>query len=247
MYLDRVALQVENVFKSFGSLQALHDVSLHARKGEIVGILGPNAAGKTTLLRIISGIIKPDAGRIVIHNVDLSKHPREAKQHIGIVPEGAGLIDKLTPREYFQFIGGIYGISKQEFALRIREVTKLFDIAHLQDSLIEGLSKGQKQKIAIASAFLHSPSILLLDEPTANLDIESQIRVRQLFVQYAKHRRNTILIASHVLANIEGVCDRVYIIGKGRILYEGRVEDLLSRGKGSLENAYVQIMRGSEG
>ena len=193
-------------------------------------------------MRIISGIIKPDTGRIIIHNIDLERNPRTAKQHIGIVPEGAGLIDKLTPREYFQFIGGIYGIPKYEFSERLQEIATSFDLQDIQNSLIEGLSKGQKQKVAIASAFLHLPSILLLDEPTANLDIEAQIRVRRLFVQYAKQHGNTILIASHILANIEGICDRVYIIGEGRILYEGRVEDLLNKGEGSLEKAYVQIM-----
>ncbi len=243
MYSGRISLRVEKVYKTFGSLKALYDVSLHARKGEIVGILGPNAAGKTTLLRIIAGIIKADSGRVLIHNTDLDRNPQEAKRHIGIVPEGAGLIDKLTPKEYFQFIGGIYGISKYDFSTRYREVVELFDLGAIQDALIEGLSKGQKQKVAIASAFLHSPSILLLDEPTANLDIEAQIQVRKLFVQYAKQYGNTLLIASHILANIEGICDRVYIIGNGRILYEGKVEELIFEGKGSLERAYVHIMR----
>ena len=233
-------VQVKNVTKSFQRVKALENVSFSLEKGEVVGLLGPNAAGKTTLLRIMSGVSKPDEGDVLVFGHSITAHPRQAKSMLGFLPEGTAVYEKLSVLEYLEFIGGLRNLPVKQVHSVAETLLKRFSLWDSQHTLIEHLSKGQKQKVALIAILLHDPQLLLLDEPMANLDVVAQ-RIVKTLIQELKREQRVILIASHLLENLSQLCNRIIAINQGRILFDGVLDEFKDVGGGSLEQAYLKV------
>ena len=231
-------LHLTDVSKSFGEVNAIEHVSLDIKNCSVIGLVGGNGAGKTTLLRMMAGIYKPTTGRVYLkdgQNVD------QMRSLLGVVPESTGLYSKLTAWENIRFHSRIHGIDDSIAWSRTIKFAELLD---MQDSLhryTEGFSRGMKQKTALLRALAHGPSILLLDEPTAGLDVTSARIVRKL-VQRLKDEGGTVIYSTHHLAEAEQVCDRIIIVHNGTIRADGKPEELLKlTNTQSLEEAYVSL------
>ncbi|MGB1955711.1 MAG: ABC transporter ATP-binding protein [Candidatus Poseidoniaceae archaeon] len=231
-------LHLTDVSKSFGEVNAIEHVSLDIKNRSVIGLVGGNGAGKTTLLRMMAGIYKPTTGRVYLkdgQNVD------QMRSLLGVVPESTGLYSKLTAWENIRFHSRIHGIDDSIAWSRTIKFAELLD---MQDSLhryTEGFSRGMKQKTALLRALAHGPSILLLDEPTAGLDVTSARIVRKL-VQRLKDEGGTVIYSTHHLAEAEQVCDRIIIVHNGTIRADGKPEELLKlTNTQSLEEAYVSL------
>ncbi len=234
-------IRVLGVEKRYGSFQALHRLDLHVRPGEVFGFLGPNGAGKTTTIRMFAGVLTPTAGRIVIDGVDLAADPVESKRRVGYVPDRPYLYDKLTAREFLKFIGRIYGMDAATIARRadgLLEENQLLDRA---DELIEAYSHGMKQRLVLASALLHDPKALIVDEPMVGLDPHGARRIKALFRRLADEGR-TVFLSTHSLDVAEEVCDRVGILYRGRLVALGTVAEMRQgRSGANLEEVFLQI------
>ncbi len=212
-----------------GGLVALDGVSFSVYRGEILGLLGPNGAGKTTTIRIITGYLTPDQGDVEVEGISVTKDPARAKARIGYMPEILPFYPELTVKEYLAFRAGIKGIPSREVKKEIERVLSLAFIEDVAGRLIAGLSKGYRQRLGFADALLGNPPVLLLDEPTIGLDPNQTVRFRQVLRDLRGD--HTILFSSHILAEVEAVCDRVVIIDRGRIVAQGDKEDLLGEGR----------------
>ena len=213
-----VCLDVKNVKKRYGKIEALRGVSFAVSKGEIFGLLGPNGAGKTTLLKILSGITKPDEGTVNFLGVDVIREPIKIRERIGIVPEVESVPSYLTPQEYLDLICSIRG--------KKSDVKKYLDYFSLpNDRLARDLSKGMRQKLMIAAAVIHEPQALLLDEPLINLDPSVQKDVISLIKNFAE-KGGTVILATHIVPLAQKICDRVAIMNKGKIARVLSVEDV---------------------
>ena len=224
-------IRVNNLTKYYGNRLAVDDISFNIEKGEIVGFLGPNAAGKTTTMRILTGFLMPTRGDVSVAGHDILSHSLEARQHIGYLPETMPLYTDMTVRSYFDFLARLRGLDKTRIKTRIEEVV---DICHLEeyiDVIIGKLSKGFRQRVGVAQAIIHEPEVLILDEPTIGIDPIQVAMTRQLIKELGKE--STILLSTHILPEVSVTCERVIIIHEGRIVAEDRIENLSSRISGS--------------
>ena len=224
-------IRVENLTKYYGKHLAVDNISFNVERGEVVGFLGPNAAGKTTTMRILTGFLAPTRGEVWVAGYDMSEHSLEARQHIGYFPEAMPLYTDMTVRSYLDFSSRLRGLDKNRVKTRIDEVV---DICHLEeyvDVLIGKLSKGFKQRVGVAQAIIHEPEVLILDEPTIGIDPIQVAMTRQLINELGKER--TILLSTHILSEVSVICERVIIINEGRIVAEDRIENLSSLISGS--------------
>ena len=215
-----MSLKVKNISKSFGSQKALNDVSFEIKKGEIVGFLGPNGAGKSTMMKILTTYSKADKGQAFVNEYDVLTQPREVQKSIGYLPEHNPLYKDMYVKEYLAFNAAIYKISKKRISSVI-EQTGLSPEAHKK---IGELSKGYQQSVGLASALLHDPEVLILDEPTTGLDPNQLIEIRKLIKQFSQ--KKTILLSTHIMKEVEAVCDRVLIINKGQLVADKKLADL---------------------
>lgn len=240
-------IAARNLSKSYGKTRAVDDVSLFVDSGEIVGFLGPNGAGKTTTLKMLTGLLKPDSGQIAICGNDLSARPDEAKANIGYVPDIPQLYDKLTPIEFFEFIADVFKIPSDTAKRRIEDLVALFNLHEYRNNLITSLSHGNKQKVSLASAVLHRPEVLLLDEPTGGLDPRAARKVKDIIIEMARSGA-AVLFSTHILEIAENICHRIYIINKGKIVSEGRTSDIKQsvESGSSLEELFIELTGGSE-
>jgi len=218
-------IRVEGLVKRYGSFTAVDDVSLDVAPGEIHGFLGPNGAGKTTSIRIIAGLLKPTAGRVVINGHDLAKEPEAAKASLGFIPDRPFIYEKLTGREFLRFHGGLYGMDADAIEKRADEVLELFELGRWQGELVESFSHGMKQRLVMCAAFLHRPRAVLVDEPMVGLDPRGARLIKDVF-RVMSERGVAILMSTHTLEVAEEMCDRIAIILKGRIIARGTVEEL---------------------
>jgi ABC-2 type transport system ATP-binding protein len=235
-----VTVEVEGVTRRFGARTAVDDVSLDVQAGEVLGLLGPNGAGKTTLLRLVTGYLRPDAGRITIGGHDLARDELAAKALVGYAPESAAAYPELTVDGYLAFwcrIRGIRGAKRRSAIERSRRRAGLDGVGRQR---IGTLSKGYRQRVAIAQALLHDPPVLVLDEPTSGLDPRQVVEARQLIARLGRSR--TVVLSSHVLTEISGLCKRVAIVDHGRLVAFDEVAGLTGEG-GSLEQAYLGLVR----
>jgi ABC-2 type transport system ATP-binding protein len=216
---------LENLVKTFGTFTAVDGVSLDVDSGEIHGFLGPNGAGKTTTIRMIAGLLKPTAGRIVINGHDLAREPEAAKISLGFIPDRPFLYEKLTAGEFLRFHGGLYGMDGGDVGQKALEMLELFELAEWEGELVESFSHGMKQRLTMAAAFLHRPRAVLVDEPMVGLDPRGARLIKDVFRRMSE-RGVAILMSTHTLEVAQEMCDRISIILKGRIIARGTVDEL---------------------
>ena len=234
---DGFGLETYNLKKTFSDVIALNGVDMKIPTGRIIGLLGQNGAGKSTLVRLLSGVMKPTSGTANIRGFDLIKDSNEVKRITGLLPEEYALYEKLSIYEYIQFIATLYDVPDDEFNERLNQLINKLDLDNLKNRLIETLSKGQKQKVAFIASIIHEPLVLFLDEPMANLDVQAQRVVRKIILNY-KTRSRIILIATHLLQNVQAICDDIIVIDKGEIIYSGPILDFQGDAA-NLEDAYL--------
>ncbi len=225
MDTDSTILTVSHLSKSFGTKKAVDDVSFRVKRGEILGFLGPNGAGKSTTLKIISALLPPDSGTITIDGFDLNSNPFEAKVRMGYVPETGALYEKLTPLEYLEMVGQLYGLTADEIERKSHLFLRYFELTEQQHWRMTSFSKGMKQKVVLSAALLHNPDLLLLDEPLNGLDANTVMMLKGVLRRLADLGK-TILYSSHILEVVEKICDRVAILNQGRIIAEGPISQL---------------------
>jgi ABC-2 type transport system ATP-binding protein len=221
---------VSHLTKIYGQQKAIDDISFTAGNNEIVGFLGPNGAGKSTTMKIITGYLFADSGEAEVNGVNVRNNPVEAKKQIGYLPEGNPLYHDMYVREYLKFTGEIHKV-KNGIKNRVEEVIDLTGLRPESNKKTGQLSKGYKQRVGLAAALLHDPEILILDEPTTGLDPNQIVEIRQLIKELGKNK--TVLFSSHILQEVESVCDRVVIINKGRIVADDTLVNLQSSNKSS--------------
>ena len=234
-------ITLSGVEKRYGSFQALRPLDLEVRDGEVFGFLGPNGAGKTTTIRMLSGVLKPTAGTIHVDGIDIIHDPVESRRRIGYIPDRPYLYEKLTAREFLEFVGGIYGVDPATIRTRGDALLAENDLLDRADELVEAYSHGMKQRLVLSSALLHEPRLLIVDEPMVGLDPAGKRRIKDKFREVADSGR-TVFLSTHSLDTAQEVCDRVGILYKGRLVALGTVEELINaRGTADLEQVFLQI------
>ncbi|MFQ3550107.1 MAG: ABC transporter ATP-binding protein [Armatimonadota bacterium] len=232
-------LKVNNLVKYYRRHLAVDDVSFDINDGEIVGLLGPNGAGKTTVLRCITGIVQLTSGDVQIDDVQISKNEEEVKRRIAFVPEVPTPYEMLTVDEHLRFIAMTYQ-TVDDYEKRANELLDKFDLTQKRDHLVLSLSKGMKQKLAIACAFIHKSRVILLDEPLIGIDPKGVKELRELITD-AKNNGTAVLISTHMLDTAQKLCDRIIILNKGTIVAEGTLSELNERAKMGLDASLEDI------
>jgi len=217
-------ITLSHISKQYDTHTVLHDLSFTVHHGQIVGLLGPNGAGKTTTMNILTGCLAPSSGSISVYGVDLLENPREAKRHLGYLPEQPPLYPDMTVREYLDFVAEAKGVSRRIRTDAVTSVMKATDVLHEQNRLLYKLSKGTRQRVGIAQALLGEPDCIVLDEPTIGLDPRQITEIRALIGTLGKKR--TILISSHILSEIDALCDQVLILSHGKLVAQDTPENL---------------------
>ena len=215
-----MSIEVLSVSKSYETQLALNEISFSDKKGEIIGFLGPNGAGKSTMMKILTGYISPTKGTVFVSGIDVVKNPIAAKAKIGYLPEQNPLYQEMYVREYLQFQASIFKVSKETIATVLEDVGLLPEV----HKKISQLSKGYQQRVGLAAALIHNPDVLILDEPTTGLDPNQLQEIRTLLKKLGKEK--TILFSTHIMQEVEAVCDRVIIIKKGELLVDTSIEEL---------------------
>ena len=235
-------IKFENVTKIFGKdFKAVDSLSLEVNEGKIYGFLGPNGAGKTTTLKMLTGILTPDTGKININGYDIVDNPNEAKKEFAFVSDNPDMFLKLKGIEYLKFIGKVYSVDDNELKDNVFKYAKLFEMQDVLNDRIESYSHGMRQKINIIGALIHNPKIWILDEPLTGLDPKSSHTLKQMMREHVDNG-NIVLFSTHVLEVAEKVCDHVFIINKGKIIYDGAMEELKNKKDNSLEDIFLELV-----
>jgi ABC-2 type transport system ATP-binding protein len=241
--MEKYAIMTKNLTKNFGNIVAVRDLNIEIPYGSTYGLLGPNGAGKTTTVRMLNAIISPSNGTASIGGYDILTQANDVKMICGFLPESPGLYQKLTAKEFLEFIGELYYLPKATITSRIDELLDLFDLEGRENDLLEGYSRGMKQKVCLCAALIQDPKIIFLDEPTSNLDPAAARMVKDLISDLAKKADKTIFICTHLLDAAEELCDIIGIIDKGTLKLEGSPNDIIeSQNAKDLEDAYLKIM-----
>jgi ABC-2 type transport system ATP-binding protein len=234
--------------KRFGGQIAVNELSFSVPAGQILGFLGPNGAGKSTTLRMLTGMLEPTSGTATIAGFDLRTQTLEVKRHVGFVPDSGAVFESLTGLEYLEMVAALYSIPEEAALARIRQFIAFFDLSFetLTDKLLGAYSKGMRRKVVITAALLHNPPVVFFDEPLDGLDANAAVGFKALIQTLAREGK-TIVYSSHVLDVVERVCDRVIIIDKGKMLVDGRPDELVATyGSGTLERLFTQLTGGQE-
>ncbi len=239
---------VDSLTKLFGSKLAVAGLSFSVAPGEIYGLLGPNGAGKTTTLRILAGILTPTAGRALVSNIDVAVNPLEVRRRLGFLTNTTGLYGRLTGRELLEYFARLFQLPPEVADARIAGLVRELDLAPFFGRRCEGLSTGERQRLSIARAVLHDPAVLVLDEPTAGLDVLASRFLRR-FVSAERARGKAVVFSTHYLAEAELLCDRIGLLHHGRLLAEGTPSALraLAGEAPSLEEAFLRLVPTGEG
>jgi ABC-2 type transport system ATP-binding protein len=232
-------IEAKQVSKTFGDVEALKNIELNIEAGEFFGCFGPNGAGKTTLLRILSGQLEPTQGTAQVLGIDVQKNPMDVKKLVGIVPEVESPPSYLTGREYLFFVGRVRKVD--DLDKKIDYWLDFFDLREKEDIICRDLSKGMRQKLMLASAFIHKPKLLFLDEPFINLDPVYQRKVKDHLIDYTKNG-GTIFMCTHILEIAEKICTRVAIINDGKILAKGSINELKEVPNEDLERIFLRLV-----
>ncbi|MDP2541574.1 gliding motility-associated ABC transporter ATP-binding subunit GldA [Tenacibaculum discolor] len=215
-----MSIELTSIVKTYGTQKAVNNISFSAKKGEIVGFLGPNGAGKSTTMKILTGFIKPSKGTVLVSGIDVISNPIEAQKKIGYLPEHNPLYLDMYVKEYLQFQASLHNIEKS----RINEIIDRVGLKIEAHKKINQLSKGYRQRVGLAAAILHNPEVLILDEPTTGLDPNQLVEIRQLIKELGKDK--TVLLSTHIMQEVEAMCDRVIIINKGEIVINKPISEL---------------------
>ncbi len=218
-------IEIQNLTKDFGTIKAVDDLTLKVPEGITVGFLGPNGAGKTTTIKILTNLISATGGKAYLHGIDVLRHPKEALGHVGAVVETPEFYPYLTPTETLAYLGRIRGMHTSEIRQRTNELLQMVKLEQWRSTRIGKFSKGMKQRLAIAQAILHEPDILILDEPTSGLDPRGMVEVREL-IRTLKRQHYTIFMSSHLLVEVQEVCDSAALIDKGRLLVYDSIDNM---------------------
>ena len=218
-------LNIINITKTFGEFTAVDNLSLQINRGDLFGFLGPNGAGKTTTIKMITGLYNISKGSILLDDIDISKDPITSKTKIGYIPDQSFLYDKLTGKEFLYFSGGLYKITKEQLKIKIDKLVDLLKIGDWLDKRTEVYSQGMRQRITIASAFLHEPELIIIDEPMVGLDPQSAVIVKQVLKQKVSEGI-TVFMSTHSLNVVEEICNRVGIINYGKLIYDVSIDEL---------------------
>jgi sodium transport system ATP-binding protein len=233
--------------KRFGTVDAVTQVSFSARDGEITGLLGPNGAGKSTCLRMMYGVLTPDSGSACIDGIDIRGETSAARAHLGVLPHAAGLYNNLTARENIAYFGALQGLGREALRGRTAQLARSLGMESFIERRVKGFSQGQRIKVALARALVHDPGNLILDEPTNGLDVMAVRGLRDM-LRALKDQGRCILFSSHVMQEVAALCDRVVIIGRGRVLADGTPQAIRERsGTQTLEEAFLQVLGDAEG
>ena len=234
-------IRVEQLRKQFGSVTAVDDVSFVAGDGAVTGLLGPNGAGKTTTLRMLYTLMRPDAGRIMIDDVDAVADPLAAQARLGVLPDVSGLYPRLTARENVLYFGELQGLTGTALAARTDALLDRLDMRAIADRRTAGFSHGERTKVALARALVHDPRNVLLDEPTNGLDVMSTRAVREI-IRRLRAEGRTVVFSSHVMQEVSALCDTIVVMAHGRIVASGTPEALRAEtGQQTLEDAFVAL------
>lgn len=233
-----MSIVVNDLTKTYGSQKAIDSISFQVGSGEIVGFLGPNGAGKSTTMKILTGYIRASSGTAVVNRFDVSTQPIEARSSTGYLPEHNPLYQEMYIVEFLRFIGKIYGISGNALTHRVEEMIQLCGLERERHKKIGQLSKGYRQRVGLAQAFIHDPAVLILDEPTTGLDPNQLVEIRDLIRTLGRNK--TVLFSTHILQEVEALCNRVIIINKGRIVADDTLSVLQKQGE-NLEAVFRKL------
>ena len=222
-----MSINVNEVTKLYDKQKALNKVSFEIKPGQIVGLLGPNGAGKSTMMKILTCFIPPSSGEAFINDLNVRENPLEVKKMIGYLPENNPLYLEMYVKEYLEFVGRVYKLPNLKS--RVAEMVKLTGLADEQHKKLEALSKGYRQRVGLAQALIHDPEVLILDEPTSGLDPNQLVEIRNLIKDIGK--KKTIILSTHIMQEVEAICDRVIIIHKGKIVADKNISELGNTGK----------------
>ncbi|MFH1761248.1 MAG: ABC transporter ATP-binding protein [bacterium] len=220
-------IKVTNLTKRYGDFLALDGISFHISRGEIVGLLGPNGAGKTTTMNIITGYIPPTSGQAYIAGIDVSEDPVGVRRKIGYLPESTPLYNEMSIISYLRFVAEVRKINKSEINGKISEIIHTFGLENMLGKTIGQLSKGFRQRVGLAQAWIHEPDILILDEHTSGLDPKQQVEIRDLIRKIGEKR--TVILSTHNLHEVQTTCDKLIIINQGRLIAQGKVEEIIAK------------------
>jgi ABC-2 type transport system ATP-binding protein len=226
-----MSLIVQNLIKEYGPQRAVNNISFSAKRGEILGFLGPNGAGKSTTMKIATNFLSATSGRVLVEGYDVAAEPMKVKRIIGYLPEHNPLYLDLFVHEYLHFVGNIYGMKGATLKKRIEEMIDLCGLTREQNKKIEALSKGYRQRVGLAQALLHDPTVLILDEPTSGLDPNQILEIRNLIRNISANK--TVVFSTHIMQEVQALCDRVVVINKGVIVADDDLSVLMSNNSGT--------------
>lgn len=220
-------IEAEHLFKRYGTRLVVDDLSLHVDAGDVLGFIGPNGAGKTTTMKMISGVMPPYAGKVRIDGIDIESDPRAAKSRIGFLPENAPLHMSMTVRSFLAYAGRLHGFSGRELACRVDRAIERCALREAAGQEIESLSKGYKRRVCLAQSILHDPKALIMDEPTDGLDPNQKRQIRELILSLREE--TAVIISTHILEEVDAVCSRVFLLCRGRTLFDGATDEFRAK------------------
>jgi sodium transport system ATP-binding protein len=237
----------ENLYRSFGAIEAVTDVSFRAEDGRITGLLGPNGAGKTTTLRMLYALLKPDRGRVQVDGIDTQTAPELARRRLGALPDSRGLYKRLSCRENIEYFGRLQGLRGAALASRTDALIEALALRDIEHRRTEGFSQGQRVKTAIARALVHAPQNIVLDEPTNGLDVMATRSLRD-FLRRLRDEGRCIVFSSHVMQEVAALCDHIVVVADGRVVASGTADALRAQtGEDNLEDVFVKVIGSGEG
>jgi sodium transport system ATP-binding protein len=240
-------IEVKDLHKAFGAVNAVDGVTFSARDGEITGLLGPNGAGKTTTLRMLYTLMAPDRGQVLVDGIDAAVDPLSVRRRLGVLPDARGLYKRLTARENIDYFARLQGLPEDELRTRREALIGALDMADIADRRTEGFSQGQRVKTAIARALIHDPRNVILDEPTNGLDVMATRALRE-FMRQLKAEGRCVLFSSHIMQEVGALCDRIVVIARGRVVADATPDELRAQtGESNLEEAFVKLIGSEEG
>ncbi len=233
-------ISIHNLRKNYGEKQVLKGINLEIYPGQVIGYIGPNGAGKSTTVKVLTGLISDFEGEVLFEGKRIQEDVTAIKSQIGYVPENAEIYDVLTPLEYLDFIGKLYGMDEDQIATRAQKLLTAFGIGTNANQRMDTFSKGMRQKVLLISGIIHNPKIIILDEPLSGLDANAVIMVKELIALLAKEGK-TIFYCSHMMDVVEKVSDRILLISNGEIIADGSFEELKAGGNQTLENIFAKL------